>query len=94
MANLCLRCHNPFGVALMECQSCGLPNFNIMTWISEEIKQEYLSKFSDKKTEVSQKLLEELFRKILDRYDIRPIRMKVKEGKTGLFEILSLNDAH
>jgi hypothetical protein len=94
LANLCLRCNNPFGPNLAECPNCSLPNFYVMPWISEEIKQEYLSQRTDKKTEINQKMIERIFKMILDKYNVKPIRLKVKEGKTGLFEILSLNDAH
>jgi hypothetical protein len=65
-----------------------------MPWISEDIKQEHLAKIGNKKTDINRELLETSFRKILKEYNITPIRLKVKEGQTGLFEILSLNDAH
>lgn len=65
-----------------------------MHWVSNEIKQEYMDKLTEKKTEVNQQSLEKAFRNILEKYGVRPNRLRVKEGKTGLFEILSLNNNH
>ena len=65
-----------------------------MPWIPEEIKQEYLARYRNKKTEVNQKMLEKMFKKILEKYNIKPLRLRVKEGKTGLFEVVSLNDSN
>lgn len=65
-----------------------------MHWVSSEIKQEYMDKLTNKKTEVKQQSLEKVFRKTLEKYGVRPKRVRVKEGKTGLFEILSLGDNH
>lgn len=53
-----------------------------------------MDKLTEKKTEVNQQSLEKAFRNILEKYGVRPNRLRVKEGKTGLFEILSLNNNH
>jgi hypothetical protein len=63
-----------------------------MTWVPDEIKQEHMDKLTNKKTEVNQQSLEKAFRKTLEKYGVKPKRLRVKEGKTGLFEILSLDD--
>lgn len=94
MPNTCLRCGTPFGEHLHACPKCSLYNFKTMAWIGAEVKQEYLSKWKDRKTEVTQDLIENLFQLILDHYKIKPKRLKIKTGKTGLFEIKSLDIAH
>ena len=39
-----------------------------MTWVPDEIKQEYMDKLTNKKTEVNQQSLEKAFRKTLEKY--------------------------
>lgn len=71
-----------------------MTNLEFRTWVPEDVKQQYADKWKEKKTGISAKQLENLFRKILDEYGIKPAKLKVKDGQTGLFEITSYDDKH
>ena len=50
-----------------------------MHWVSSEIKQEYMAKLAEKKTELNQQSLEKAFRNILEKYGVRLVRLRVKD---------------
>lgn len=89
--NNCYLCNTSYNKTLLECPKCQLPNFELMTWVPENVKEKYIDKWRIKKTEITPKFIENIFKQILTKYNIKPKRLVVKPGNTPLIEITSHN---
>ena len=81
MDHTCPRCKNSYHPHIVECPTCKLINFNVATWIPDQVKQDYVKKWQEKKSDnITKKFIEKSFERILKKYGKKLKKLKVKTG--------------